>query len=70
MVTNLTSWLSMGGLLVICSTDEADGSNHGSLYRKEDAAGRLEHVHRIGRGFKFDDRIQSVVCGSGQGVRS
>jgi hypothetical protein len=57
MLKNLTSWLRVGGLLVICSTDGSDGSNHGSIYRKEDTAGRLERIHRFGRGFEFDNRI-------------
>jgi hypothetical protein len=54
MLTNLTAWLRVGGLLVVCSTSAADGSNHGGLYRKLDPAGRVERVQRLGGGFEHE----------------
>jgi hypothetical protein len=65
MVGNLTSWLELGGLLVLCRTSGDDGSNHGSIYRKRDGTPGLEHVERFGRGHELDPVIRETFCGCG-----
>ena len=61
MVSNLASWLKVGGILIVCSTSAEDDSNHGSFYRKQNAAGKLELVYCLGRGFERDHQIRSVA---------
>jgi len=62
MVVNLTSWLNEGGLLVICRTDATDGTNHGSFYCKQGSPVRLQHVHRMGRGYELESFLIDLFC--------
>jgi hypothetical protein len=57
MLTNLSAWLKVGGLLVVCSTRADDDSNHGGMYRKLDSFRRFERVHCFGQGFEHEARI-------------
>jgi hypothetical protein len=61
MAKNLTSWLADGGLLAVCRTNDADGSNHGSIFRKDGSASGLQLVDRIGHGSEIEPLIQAVT---------
>lgn len=62
MVENVTSWLKAGGLLAVCRTRANDGSNHGSLYRKQGSVPWLRHVDRFGEGYEIDEIIKTRLC--------
>jgi hypothetical protein len=61
MVTQLVAWLKTGALLLICRTSPTDGSNHGSVYLKQESAPYLKLAHRIGAGSELDPVI-SALC--------
>ena len=59
MIGNMASWLKPGGLLFVCRTLDGDGTNHGSLYRKEHTPS-LQLVHRYGQGSEVDRLINEM----------
>jgi hypothetical protein len=62
MVKNLTSWLKVGGVLVICSTSAADGRNHGSFYHRRSAGPGLEPGHGFGQGYELEPVLHEAGC--------
>ncbi len=64
MVEHLTTWLKDGSLLVICRTDGTDGSNHGTIFRKQGTPPVLHPVQRIGRGSELEPLLQekAIAC--------
>src|SRR5262245_56154644 len=62
IVANLTSWLKVDGMLISCRTNTPNGTNHGSVYRKQAAAPSLRRVHLIGNGYEIDSLVDESFC--------
>jgi hypothetical protein len=62
MFRNMAAWLKVGGVIVICRTSDADGRNHGSLYRKVSAFATFEPLRQVGDGFELDETLREEFC--------
>lgn len=65
IVMRLTTWLKDGGLLVICRTAETDGSNHGTIFRKESNPLSICPIQRIGNGSELEHFLQLEAIAHG-----
>jgi hypothetical protein len=57
ILRNLIAWLKPDGVLVICRTHAADGSNHGSIYCKSAPGSGVRRVGLIGGGYELDELV-------------